>query len=176
MIGKPTSVLVASDLAHQERQLFELVAEGERVDHHHTQRTRKDGQAIDVSLTFRSIKDPLARVIGILTIATESAIENASIGPRRDQFVSGIDRVFGRRRNHQQRSQWDCHEFEQGCRASFRPTRPKTWINQPIVKLIPQDQLDEEVQILRRIRNGERIEHYDTKRIRKDGRLIDVFP
>lgn len=47
-------------------------------------------------------------------------------------------------------------------------------IGQPIIRLIPTNLLDEETEILRRIRRGERIEHYDTIRRRKDGSLVDV--
>jgi PAS domain S-box-containing protein len=47
-------------------------------------------------------------------------------------------------------------------------------IGRPIAILIPDDRRDEEPDILRRVRNGERIEHYETVRRRKDGRYIDV--
>jgi PAS domain S-box-containing protein len=47
-------------------------------------------------------------------------------------------------------------------------------IGQPMTILIPLDHPDEEPNILARLRRGERIEHYETRRIRKDGRLIDV--
>jgi PAS domain S-box-containing protein len=40
--------------------------------------------------------------------------------------------------------------------------------------LIPPDRLNEETQILARIRRGKRIEHYETVRCRKDGSLIDI--
>jgi len=40
--------------------------------------------------------------------------------------------------------------------------------------LIPQDRRDEESFILQQIRRGERIDHYETVRRRKDGGLIDV--
>jgi two-component sensor histidine kinase len=40
--------------------------------------------------------------------------------------------------------------------------------------LIPENRPDEEPQILERIRRGERVDHYETSRRRKDGRLIDV--
>jgi PAS domain S-box-containing protein len=40
--------------------------------------------------------------------------------------------------------------------------------------LIPPDRQDEEPTILARIRRGEHIEHYETVRMRKDGRLLDV--
>src|SRR5262249_52954401 len=47
-------------------------------------------------------------------------------------------------------------------------------IGKPITIVIPQDRLDEEPQILERIRRGERVDHYDTIRRRKDGSLIDI--
>lgn len=47
-------------------------------------------------------------------------------------------------------------------------------IGKPISILIPEDHADEEPIILGRLRKGERIEHYETIRQRKDGRLINV--
>src|SRR5436309_80980 len=47
-------------------------------------------------------------------------------------------------------------------------------IGQPVTMLIPADHMDEEPAILARLRAGERIEHYETVRISKDGTLIDI--
>jgi PAS domain S-box-containing protein len=47
-------------------------------------------------------------------------------------------------------------------------------VGQPITKIIPEDRLDEEPQILSRLRRGERVDHFETIRRRKDGTLIDV--
>ena len=47
-------------------------------------------------------------------------------------------------------------------------------IGQPITMLIPADHADEEFGILERIRKGQRIEHYETIRRRKDGALVDI--
>ena len=47
-------------------------------------------------------------------------------------------------------------------------------IGESIIKLLPPDRLDEEAHILARLHRGERLEHYETIRRRKDGRLIDV--
>ncbi|MBV8920470.1 PAS domain S-box protein, partial [Bradyrhizobium sp.] len=47
-------------------------------------------------------------------------------------------------------------------------------IGQPITLIIPQDRLDEEREILARIRRGERIDHLETARRRKHGGLINV--
>lgn len=47
-------------------------------------------------------------------------------------------------------------------------------IGQPILKIIPDDLLNEEMGILSRIRAGERVDHFDTVRRRKDGLRIPV--
>lgn len=47
-------------------------------------------------------------------------------------------------------------------------------VGQPVAMLIPDDQPDEEPRILARLRRGERIEHYETVRRRKDGTLIHI--
>jgi len=47
-------------------------------------------------------------------------------------------------------------------------------IGRPVMILIPPERIDEEPGILARIRRGERIDHYDTVRRRKDGSPIDI--
>jgi PAS domain S-box-containing protein len=52
--------------------------------------------------------------------------------------------------------------------------RAQETIGLPVTILIPPDRIDEEAVILARIRRGERIEHYETVRRRKDGTLVDI--
>ena len=47
-------------------------------------------------------------------------------------------------------------------------------IGKPITMLIPPDRMGEEPEIIGRVRRGERVDHYDTVRRRKDGSLIDI--
>jgi PAS domain S-box-containing protein len=47
-------------------------------------------------------------------------------------------------------------------------------VGQPITIIIPPDHLDEEPKILARLRAGERIAHFETVRLRKDGKLLDI--
>jgi PAS domain S-box-containing protein len=47
-------------------------------------------------------------------------------------------------------------------------------IGQPVTMIIPQDRLDEEREILARIRQGERIDHFETVRQRKHGGLVSI--
>jgi PAS domain S-box-containing protein len=52
--------------------------------------------------------------------------------------------------------------------------KPKEIIGKSILTLIPPERQSEEAEILRRIRRGESIEHYETVRRRNDGKLIEV--
>ncbi|HUP91881.1 MAG TPA: ATP-binding protein [Solimonas sp.] len=47
-------------------------------------------------------------------------------------------------------------------------------IGQSITMLIPDERRDEETMILARLRRGERVDHFETVRRAKDGRLIDI--
>jgi PAS domain S-box-containing protein len=52
--------------------------------------------------------------------------------------------------------------------------KAKEIVGKSILTIIPKDRQKEEMQILRKIRRGQSIDHYETVRRRKDGRLIDV--
>src|SRR5882762_9796495 len=47
-------------------------------------------------------------------------------------------------------------------------------VGRPITLIIPEERRAEKDTILARIRRGERVEHFDTVRITKDRRLVDV--
>ncbi len=47
-------------------------------------------------------------------------------------------------------------------------------IGKSITILIPPDRLDEEPMILAQIQRGQRVEHFETRRRRKDGTLVDI--
>ena len=47
-------------------------------------------------------------------------------------------------------------------------------IGQHITLIIPSDRRDEEVAIIERLRRGERVDHFETIRQRKDGSLLDI--
>jgi PAS domain S-box-containing protein len=51
---------------------------------------------------------------------------------------------------------------------------PAEIVGRPITVLFPPDRLVEEAEILSRISRGERVEHFETVRVRKDGRFLHV--
>jgi len=52
--------------------------------------------------------------------------------------------------------------------------RAEEMIGQPIITLVPADRREEETDILSRLRRGEPIDHFETVRVAKDGRLLDI--
>ena len=173
MIGKPVSSLIPPDHPDEEAQILRQIRRGERIEHYETQRIRKDGKIIDVSLTVSPIKDRMGRLIGasktVRDITDRKRLEKAE----RDQlFLASIvssaeDAIISK--------------DLQGIVTSWNPAAEQMFgytaeemIGQPVLKLIPDDHLDEEPQILARIRRGERIVHYESDRRRKDGRIINV--
>src|SRR6185503_19691812 len=47
-------------------------------------------------------------------------------------------------------------------------------VGRHITLIIPRDRHAEEEQVLARLRRGERVDHFETVRMRKDGTLIDI--
>jgi PAS domain S-box-containing protein len=64
-------------------------------------------------------------------------------------------------------------DWNQGAQRIFG-YKPKEIIGKSILTLIPREHQFEESDILRRIRRGESIDHFETIRRRRDGRLIEV--
>ena len=51
---------------------------------------------------------------------------------------------------------------------------PEEMIGQPILKIIPIELQEEEREILAKLRRGERVDHFDTVRLAKDGRRVNI--
>jgi diguanylate cyclase (GGDEF)-like protein len=64
-------MVVPPERAEEESEFLESVRRGERIDNHETERLRKDGTRIAVSLTISPIKDSLGRIRGASAIARD---------------------------------------------------------------------------------------------------------
>jgi PAS domain S-box-containing protein len=88
-----------------------------------------------------------ARLVAIV-VSSDDAIISKTLEGRITSWNAGATRIFG----------YDASEM----------------IGQPILKIIPPELHGEEREILARLQRGERIEHYETVRVAKDGRRVDV--
>jgi two-component system cell cycle sensor histidine kinase/response regulator CckA len=71
MIGRPISVLVPSARTVELTEILKRIRRGERVGFFDTERLRKDGSTVEVSVTISPIKDVSGVVIGASAIARD---------------------------------------------------------------------------------------------------------
>ena len=63
-LGKNNSMLVPNDKLKEESDIMQRVMQGESINHYDTQRIKKDGELINISLTISPIKDSKNNIIG----------------------------------------------------------------------------------------------------------------
>jgi PAS domain S-box-containing protein len=173
IIGQSVSKLMPSDDSDQLLLIAERIRRGETIEDFEVQRVRRDGRTIDVSLTVSPIRDEIRKIVGVLYLGTDISERNRLERVERDQLffasiVSSADDAIISKDLRGIVTSWNT-----AAEKIFGYTA-KEMIGQPGAKLIPPDHGDEELQILERIRRGERIEHFESVRIRKDGRAIHV--
>ena len=173
VIGKPVTILIPPDHPDEGPQILERVRRGERIQHYETRRVRKDGRVVEVALSDSPIRDRMGRVIGASMIVRDISDRKRIEKAERDQlFLSSIissadDAIISKDVNGIVTSWNSAAEKLFGYTA-------EEMVGQPISILIPDDHPGEEEQILSRVRRGERLEHFESQRRRKDGRIIDV--
>jgi PAS domain S-box-containing protein len=71
MVGQPISRIIPEDCTDDLPTILSAIRRGERVDHYETERVRKDGRRIHVSLTVSPIKDATGAIVGASKIARD---------------------------------------------------------------------------------------------------------
>jgi len=71
MLGRSISRLIPSDCTDDLAKILGAIRRGERVEHYETERTRKDGARIHVSLSVSPIKDGFGTIVGASKIARD---------------------------------------------------------------------------------------------------------
>jgi PAS domain S-box-containing protein len=170
IVGKSILTLVPSERQDEEREFLSRLRRGESIEHFDTVRVRKDGTRIPVSVTISPIREAGGRVIGASKIVRdvtqrqkneESRFHLAAIVDSADDAIISKD-LNG-----------VILTWNEGARRTFGYTAEEI-IGTQIRRLIPPELQYEEDEILSKIRRGERIEHYETVRVRKEGERIQV--
>ncbi|HUS34276.1 MAG TPA: PAS domain S-box protein, partial [Verrucomicrobiae bacterium] len=170
IVGKSVTVLIPADRLDEEPAIIERLKRGEKIDHYETIRQRKDGSRIEVSLTVSPLRDSSGRIIGASKIARDitgkKQAEEARL--RLAAVVESSDDAIISKTLEGYVTSWNA-----GARRIFGYSAEEV-IGKHITILFPPDRLPEEEKVLSTIRRGERLEHFETVRKTKDGRLIDV--
>ncbi|MDI1310675.1 ATP-binding protein [Prosthecobacter sp.] len=71
MVGASITRLIPIDRQNEEPRILDILQKGERVDHFETQRLRKDGNIIEVSLCISPVKNIAGSIVGASKIARD---------------------------------------------------------------------------------------------------------
>jgi len=167
IVGKSITLLFPPDRLREEPEILQRIQRGERLDHFQTVRIRKDGTPITVSVTISPIHDGKGKVVGASKVARDIS-QSALLEGRFSAIVASSDDAI-------------VSKDLSGVVQSWNPAAERMFgyaanemIGKPITVLFPPDRINEEPKILEQIRRGERVDHFETVRIRKDGTLLDV--
>ncbi|MEO8822489.1 MAG: PAS domain S-box protein [Ginsengibacter sp.] len=169
-IGRHISLLIPPESVVEEELIMENIIKGEKIDHFETARIAKDGTEKFISLTVSPIKNRKGDVIGVSKIARDiadkdqqdekqailAAIVNSSDDAIISKTLQGII------------TSWNQAAFKM-----FGYTEEEA-IGKHISLIIPKDRLDEETKIIESLSRGEKIDHFETIRIAKNGALRDI--
>ena len=170
IVGQSVLRLIPVELQHEEDFILAKIRSGQRIEHFESTRVRKNGERFPISVTISPIRDDSGKIIGASKIARdisdrrraeESRFRLAAIVDSADDAIiskdlNGIIRTWNN-----------------GARRLFGYDADEI-IGQSILRLIPENLRHEEAEILRRLRAGEKIEHYETTRVSKSGELREV--
>ena len=170
VIGKPINVIIPPELFEEERQILARLRRGERVEHFETTRLHKDGARLTISLSVSPVRDATGTIVAAAKIARD--VTGQKLAERLRAHWAAIvestdDAVLSKSLSGVIQS-WNL-----GATQLFG-YRAEEVLGRPVEMLIPADLQPQERLIRERIQNGERIEHFDTVRIAKDGKRLNV--
>ena len=170
MIGQSILKLIPPPLHHQEPFILGKLRAGEQIAHFETERVCKDGRQIFVSLTISPVRDKDGNVIGVSKIARDIT-DQRQMDITRSRLAaiveSADDAILSKDLNG------IITTWNRAAERTFGYSEQEM-IGASILMLVPEELHPEEEVILGKIRRGERIEHYETIRLTKDGRRLNV--
>jgi PAS domain S-box-containing protein len=169
-IGRNIMLVIPADRKEEEAGILKRIRQGERIEHFETLRLRKDGTLIDLSLTISPVKDAEGRVVGASKVARD--ISERKHAEEATNLLAAIvessdDAIISKNLNGVITS------WNSGAERLLGYSRGEA-VGRPIFLIIPDERRDEEIMILERLKRGERVNHFETVRRRKDGTMIDL--
>ncbi len=169
-IGKPVTMLAVPERENEIPNIIDRIRLGERVDHYITKRRTKDGRILTVSLTVSPVRNASGAIVGASKVARDITDQKrvTELQERLAAIVeSSEDAIVSKDLNGIIQS------WNRGAERIFGYTSDEV-IGKPVSILAAPERQDEFPKIIDRIRRGERVEHYETKRQTKDGRVLNV--
>jgi PAS domain S-box-containing protein len=169
-IDKNISIIVPEELYEEEKNILEKIKNGQQIEHYETVRKTKEGNKISIALTISPIKDRKGNITGVSKIARDisdqkvaeekQAILAAIVNSSDDAIVSkNLDGII---------LSWNTAAIRM-----FGYTETEA-IGKHISIIIPTNRINEETHIIENIRKGIKVDHFETIRVAKDGKEINI--
>jgi PAS domain S-box-containing protein len=169
ILGKPVSIFLPPGYFNEHTGNMIRLWRGEHTRFEAT-RIHKNGYPIDLSITIAPVKNRDGIVVGASVVARDithhKEVRNAILGLRALVDASD-DAIIGKTIDG------TIISWNKGAEKIYG-YKAEEIVGQSISVLMPPDQPDEFPKIMARLGRGEHIEKYETKRIHKDGHLIDI--
>ena len=170
IVGQSIFTLVPRERHEIAREALADLRKGDWFGQYETERVAKDGTRVPVELTVSPIRDDSGAPVGAATICRD--IGERIEAERARRLLAAIvdsseDAIVAKDLDGTIQS------WNRSAERLFGYTAEEA-VGRPITVIIPEDRLEEETQILGRIRRGEHVAPYDTVRQRKDGGLVDI--
>lgn len=159
-----------SPMPHEECPMAFALKEGRTVRGAEAIAERPDGKRIWLTPYPTAMRDVEGRVVGGINMVVDiserkrAEMVTASLAA----IVESSDDAIVTKDLNGVITSWN-----QGAERLFGYTAQEA-IGQPITMLIPADRSQEEPEILARLRRGERVDHFETVRVRKDGTRLEI--
>ncbi len=157
-------------LAHADTPMALAVREGRRARNEEVVIERPDGSRVTVLVNIDPILDASGRVTGAINVfhdATDLKVAEKARSELAAIVESSDDAIVSKDLTGVIRS------WNHGAERLFGYSAAEA-VGRSVTMLIPRGREDEEPRILNSVRRGERVDHYETIRQRKDGTLVDV--
>ena len=94
MIGRSILTIIPRELYDDENRILSTITRGERIEHFETERVRKNGTRVEVSLTVSPVRDQSGKIIGAAKIARDvTATKKAERDMRTAERLASVGRL-----------------------------------------------------------------------------------
>ena len=174
VVGKNIYLLVPPDRSDETRDILRRTARGEPVEPFETVRTRKDGSAVEISLSVSPIKASSGTIIGASTTARDITESRRTQQALRQQIEE-------RRRIFETSQDLILVTDPKGVLVQVSPSSqtilgyaPEEMIGHSAIDFILGADLDNTREEMRAARRGQHTRNFDSRYVHKDGRIVTL--